>query len=402
MTIQTINPTMIIFIFLCCALLTITPGESEASNRFEDQKLRKYIIFTQNVTAVVGQDVILPCPMEHLNDDRFIWRGKKNSLLTIHGQRITDDDRIMVDGAHIGEWDLRIRDVELSDEGQYTCQINTIPVKMINVNLFVSVPPKLDMLNSRKDKTAEEGDKITLVCNVSGIPQPNVIWYHKSPGSKKANEGIGMTEEDQDTPNQYCVPERGIAGEVLMIQNISRNCNGMYECIADNEVGNVAHHLFNVKVLFPPQIYLPVRSIGQEIAKETILECKITAMPQGVTVWKKDGKVMQTGRKYKIYIYAYDEYTIIATLFIRQITEDDYGVYICQTSNRLGRDDKSIVLYNIRATSTSTPTTQVTPTEKIHSTPAQCSNTATILYSLPSVILILITIFLKLDFLSGE
>lgn len=51
-----------------------------------------------------------------------------------------------------------------------------------------SVQPTLHPEMSSKDKTAKEGDTVELVCNVSGIPHPNVTWYRKSINGKKPKE----------------------------------------------------------------------------------------------------------------------------------------------------------------------------------------------------------------------
>ncbi|GAB1599124.1 lachesin-like, partial, partial [Argonauta hians] len=379
-----------------------------------------FIVPARNVTVVAGRKAILPCSVEYLNAHKVIWTNQRHTLLTMRDRRITDDVRMMVVRDHPGEWNLHIRDVQPSDQGQFNCQINTAPVKINKVNLFVLVQPSLNMLMTSQDKTAKEGDTISLVCNVSGTPHPNVTWYRKSLSGKKPNERIGMT------------------GEVLMIHNISRYCNGMYECVADNGVANAVSHLIKVTVLFAPEIYLPTRRIGQAIAKETILECKITAMPQGVTIWKKGEKELKTGWKYRIDAYGDDEYTITLSLRIRQITKEDYGVYTCQASNRLGRDVKSMVLYKIGVSSTKSTTVSslkpgkdnnnlgngndqinveksgpISPiiSHQSKTTPYGSgisqieqtlrNNTATTLYTVPSSILILITMLLILELLSG-
>lgn len=136
-----------------------------------------------------------------------------------------------------------------------------------------------------------------------------------------------------------------------MIHNISRYCNDMYECVADNGVANAVNHVIKVTVFFTPEIYLPTKRIGQALAKETILECKITAMPQGVTVWRKNGTELQTGWKYRVDAYSDDDYTITLSLRIRQISKEDYGVYTCVASNRLGKDDETMILYEIGVSS---------------------------------------------------
>jgi len=39
-----------------------------------------------------------------------------------------------------------------------------------------------------------------------------------------------------------------------------------------------------------PEIVMPNRRIWQSVGRETILECTITALPQAITYWQKDGR----------------------------------------------------------------------------------------------------------------
>ena len=48
--------------------------------------------------------------------------------------------------------------------------------KMCQMSFF-SVPSKIINELSSKDKTVREGDKVELVCNVTGVPTPEVMWY---------------------------------------------------------------------------------------------------------------------------------------------------------------------------------------------------------------------------------
>ena len=39
-----------------------------------------------------------------------------------------------------------------------------------------------------------------------------------------------------------------------------------------------------------PEIVMPNRRIWQSIGRETILECTVTALPQAITYWQKNGR----------------------------------------------------------------------------------------------------------------
>jgi hypothetical protein len=58
-------------------------------------------------------------------------------VLTARDQRIISDARISVERPFKDDWNLFIREVELTDAGKYMCQINTDPVKIKFVKLYV-------------------------------------------------------------------------------------------------------------------------------------------------------------------------------------------------------------------------------------------------------------------------
>nr|KAG5703083.1 hypothetical protein BaRGS_012145 [Batillaria attramentaria] len=111
-----------------------------------------------------------------------------------------------------------------------------------------NLPAKIVDELSSSDMKVRESETVTLICNVTGIPMPTVTWYRHS------------TDED----------------------GVERQ-----------------------------KIYLPNKRIGQEVGKETILECLITANPQAVSKWTKDGgELKTTGRKYRVEIYSEAENSI--------------------------------------------------------------------------------------------
>lgn len=61
----------------------------------------------------------------------------KGKLLTIADQRMISDNRISVERPYLKDWNLHIREVRTNDSGEYKCQINTNPVKSMNIVLNV-------------------------------------------------------------------------------------------------------------------------------------------------------------------------------------------------------------------------------------------------------------------------
>ncbi|KAI0235538.1 hypothetical protein LSAT2_013940 [Lamellibrachia satsuma] len=102
-----------------------------------------------------------------------------------------------------------------------------------------------------------------------------------------------------------------------------------------------------VRDLFAPEIRLKTFRIGQQLEKDTILECQITAYPMAVNYWQKDGSRIMSSTKYRLDAYDEEYHTITLSLHIMNIAEIDYGEYTCMANNRLGSDSKTMKLSKI-------------------------------------------------------
>ncbi|KAK3610191.1 hypothetical protein CHS0354_038829 [Potamilus streckersoni] len=326
-----------------------------------------------NVTVHEGDTAVLPCSVDYLAEHKVVWTDQWSTLLTLDDRRIIDDTRISIERPYTKDWNLHIRKVEYKDRGPYTCQINTNPVKTKSVMLNVLVPSLIINGMSSRDTTAREGDTVTLICNVTGVPLPEVTWY-KLPMDRTISKERLDTETGAFTHLDSCIyslkPKDvyqmdpsgrnvighiesdgiGTAGEILMIHNVSRYCDGTYECVAYNEVGPAVTRQMNVLVEYPPEITLPTRRIGQYPGRETILDCEITAYPHGVMYWMKDGMDLDfmNEEKYRIELYSGNDDSKRKTLSLRvkDITKNDYGEYTCFAKNFLGQDQESMILYD--------------------------------------------------------
>lgn len=253
--------------FLEVILLFLTFHETILSedNDFPDgESSPNFDVPTVNVTATAGTTAILPCTISYIGDRQVMWMAPRGKPLTYSDKRIIEDQRISVERPFTKDWNLHIRNVNLSDSGVYLCQINTNPVKSKKIHLHINEPPLI--LETSGDQTVREGDTVSLWCRVSGIPYPKITWYRKF-----------ATEPKE---------EIGSSGEELKIHNISRYCEDVYECVADNGIEREASREMKVTVQFPPEVQLYTDRMGQYKERETILDCRITANPHGYEVWK--------------------------------------------------------------------------------------------------------------------
>lgn len=298
-----------------------------------------------NVTVTEKETAILPCSVRFLGQHQVVWTDQSSTLLTFEDRRIIDDERLSLERPFSKDWNLHIRDVDYKDQGVYNCQVNTVPVKIKTVNLIVEVPAKIIQHLSTSDLVVRENEKVTLVCNVTGVPVPEVTWYRHISDQK------GVEKQ-----------KVGVSGEVLIIHNITRYCGDTYECVAFNGVPPPVNHLIHVAVEFAPEIFLPNKRIGQDIGRETILECTVTAFPHAVSMWMRNGEKISTlTQKYRLEIYEEMQNSITLSLRIFSIERHDYGAYTCVASNPLGEDSESMVLYEYSAYTKTRTTTTRTP-----------------------------------------
>ena len=92
----------------------------------------------------------------------------------------------------------------------------------LHLSLFSNFAVPSSIVQITQDQNVTEGQNLTLMCNVSGIPPPMVSWM---------------------TPDS-----RRVSGYKLNVTNINRTQAGEYKCEASNECGN-ATETANIIVL---------------------------------------------------------------------------------------------------------------------------------------------------------
>ena len=166
------------------------------------------------------------------------------------------------------------------------------------------VGPQLSLSSNRL--RAEEKQKVTISCTVTGQPTPRITW------SKAGGSLPGGRIHVQDG--------------TLKIFKVTRKDGGIYICKAENILGSVTdtaqlivYSPLRFKVL-PPQEVTP--STGSTLrlpcVAESELSTTITWLKNGVGVLPANTHVLQSG-----------------TLVIENIKKTQKGSYICRASNAL-------------------------------------------------------------------
>eukprot|EP00092_Neocalanus_flemingeri_P006932 GFUD01007483.1.p1 GENE.GFUD01007483.1~~GFUD01007483.1.p1 ORF type:complete len:204 (-),score=46.70 GFUD01007483.1:145-699(-) len=109
-----------------------------------------------NITVAVGQEAQFTCVVNNLGGHKVAWlRLDTKAILAIHKYMVTNNKRMSVSHSN-HTWMLIIKDVKISDSGNYVCQMNTNPgIGQVGTLEVVDVPGKRDKV--------EEAVKSTLV-----------------------------------------------------------------------------------------------------------------------------------------------------------------------------------------------------------------------------------------------
>ncbi|WAQ98817.1 OPCM-like protein [Mya arenaria] len=229
----------------------------------------------------------------------IIWMNPKRILFSNEDKIVIDDKRVGVINTAQGDWNLRLEHVRYNDSGEYSCLLNTKPVKIKRVYLFVQVPAHILNQESSRNMDVEEGRNVTLQCKATGVPQPNIT--SESRRREAAHHG-----------------HPAVPGRRLRLPCLQRHT---------------------------PVVKLLNTRLGQSLGKETILECSVTSYPRARIAWIKNGMSIKHSYKYRLELYPGNHNTYILTLQIVTINVHDYGDYTCEAENRMGAERATMTLY---------------------------------------------------------
>ncbi|XP_008302265.1 cell adhesion molecule 3-like, partial [Stegastes partitus] len=157
------------------SLLTVLFTAAVHSNIvYDDDPLQPV---TSDETVSVGGTVTLTCRVAESDNSSLQWSNTAQQTLYFGEKRALRDNRIQLHRSTSTELSITIADVQLSDEGEYTCSIFTMPVRTARATVTVlGVPGKPQI--SGFENAVPEGDKVTLTCTSTGSKPPaRLRWY---------------------------------------------------------------------------------------------------------------------------------------------------------------------------------------------------------------------------------
>ncbi|NXB77102.1 HMCN1 protein, partial [Donacobius atricapilla] len=265
-----------------------------------------YLQLPENISTVEKNPISLVCEASGIPLPAITWL--KNGLpITLNSSvRILSGGRT-----------LRLSPAGAADEGRYTCVVtNAGGEARKDFYLSVLVPPGIVGENALEDVKVKEKHEVTLTCEVTGNPVPQVTWLKDGQALAEAGDARIVS-----------------SGRSLRISEAQLLDTGRYTCLASNTAGDRSK-TYSLNVLVAPSI---VGADSQGNAEDvtvilnspTSLVCEAYSYPPATITWLKDGSPLESSRNIRILPGG-------RTLQILNAQQDSAGRYTCTATNEAG------------------------------------------------------------------
>ncbi|CAG9763061.1 unnamed protein product [Ceutorhynchus assimilis] len=276
----------------------------------------KVVSKPQTFVQQIGEVIRLPCQSSSKDEPIRVWTRNSNTLVFQGHINIANKKnyKLLPNGA------LEIILEGVEDFGDYTCKLAVTEIDQPEVlhHVYQKQQPGIKGISAVDNKHVfDMGETLTLTCQATGYPKPRITWH-------KNNEWLG-TE-----------------GETLTIQNLRPKHAGSYRCLADNDVGHPAHEHYEVYINHVPIINVEKYIVNSDHESDAEFVCDVKAYPIAVVNWQRDGQnIVSKEPKITLERRKNNERNV---LIVKNINENDFGVYTCVATNALGHQSKNVSL----------------------------------------------------------
>ncbi|KAM6962600.1 hemicentin-1 [Aplochiton taeniatus] len=265
----------------------------------------------ENVSVVVKNPVALTCEASGIPLPAIAWLKDGQPIKASSSIRVLSGGR-----------SLRLMHAAVEDAGRYTCMVsNSAGEERKNFDLDVLVPPSIVGEGTVKDTKVKEKHNITLTCEATGNPVPDIRWL-------KDSQPLVSDRRHQVQSH----------GRFLHISHTQVADTGRYSCLASNSAGDRSRH-YNLNVLVSPTIAGSgpagsVEEVTVTLSSPTSLVCEVQSYPPALITWLKDGTPFESSRNIRVLPGG-------RTLQILNAKEEDAGRYTCVATNEAGETLKN-------------------------------------------------------------
>ncbi|XP_027579260.2 hemicentin-1 [Pipra filicauda] len=269
-----------------------------------------YLQMPENISIVEKNPISLVCEASGIPLPAITWLKDGWPVTLNNSVRILSGGRT-----------LRLTHTGAADAGRYTCVVTNAAGRLAkDFHLAVLVPPGIVGENKLEDVRVKEKHTVTLTCEVTGSPVPQISWL---------KDGQPVPEDGE---------HRALSGgRLLQISNAQVSDTGRYTCVASNAAGDRSK-TYSLNVLVAPSIVGADSQGNAEgvtimLNSPTSLLCEAYSYPPATITWLKDGNPLESNRNIRILPGG-------RTLQILSAQEDSAGTYTCTASNEAGQTSK--------------------------------------------------------------
>ncbi|XP_048516191.1 fasciclin-2 isoform X2 [Athalia rosae] len=273
-----------------------------------------------NQYPILGEDFPIKCKVRARPSPSVDW--------LYNGELITTNDHYVIE-TH----SLKIKNVQESDDGIYTCRASVMTTGQLEeraIRVEVHVRPVIEGLESGVEII--EGENANIVCKATGKPPPKFTWVKSLEQRNLASADRFSVDEDTG---------------ILTITNANRDDAGEYQCTATNAAGT-ASDVILVAVVVKPKI-MEFRNSTSVVEKSATLTCMAYGRPPPIVTFRKH----TSDTPYVIAVQPNDDRITLANdrndpsgettavLTIENLLRSDDGLYECIAQNKGGEAFKT-------------------------------------------------------------
>uniref|UniRef100_A0A8C1EX97 Obscurin-like protein 1 n=1 Tax=Cyprinus carpio carpio TaxID=630221 RepID=A0A8C1EX97_CYPCA len=320
----------------------------------------RFLAYPRPVVVQSGTDAVLKCQIGGDPRPAVIWERNNEKIHPEGRYRVFEDGNI---------YNLIITSVTMEDSGQYICKAKncigetyaaaTLKVEGEAQEMEFREENKPRFLIKPLSTRVGRGEDAVFSCKLWGNPRPEVMWEKDG---KKLNEIFESTH--------FAISYQDGGWFQLKIFKTRAPDGGVYTCKARNEFGESLAGAVLLVDAGPGhedegnrngytnghwKAHQGKQRSGRQVAtrlkdgplpnsakvkmfavtegKHAKFRCYVTGKPKPEILWRKDGRLILSGRRYLLYEDR-EGYFTLKVLYCKQ---QDNGVYVCSASNTAGQ-----------------------------------------------------------------
>ncbi|CAD5206910.1 unnamed protein product [Bursaphelenchus okinawaensis] len=233
------------------------------------------------------------------------------------------------------EWILTVKNVDETDAGGYSCQLNTNPVMARIGYLALRVPPIVSRSSTPSAVEVREGHNVTLNCEANGNPAPKITWRRQDRQIIRFNGATGYGASVYN-------------GSELTLTRISRKHMSEYVCVATNDIPPDETWTVKLHVTFEPSVIPQSTLVEVPLQSLARIVCNVEAWPRTLVTWYFNDVELYDSGSIRMEQSVVEKYKSVHVLEIQYTEPRHFGQYRCVAANDYGKQFATIRLVESR------------------------------------------------------